>query len=192
MPVLVLGLLIFLGVHSLRIFADDWRSRQRARLGETRWKGVYSLVSIAGLVLIVWGFGMARQHPVPLYVPPLPLRHLNMLFTLVAFVLLAAAYVPRNHLKAWLGHPMVLAVLVWAAGHLLATGMRHDLVLFGAFGLWAELLFIASRRRDRRGGVSYPAGTLRGDALALGVGVAAWLVFAFALHAWWIGVDPMP
>ncbi len=112
MSLLILGLLIFLGVHSLRLFADGWRNRQRARLGELRWKGLYTLVSLIGFALICWGFGLARQHAVLLYVPPLALRHANALFTLVAFVLVAAAYVPRNHLKAKFGHPMLLGVKV--------------------------------------------------------------------------------
>ncbi len=192
MPVLILGLLLFLGVHSLRLFADGWRSRQLARLGEKPWKGLYALASLIGFVLTCWGFGLARQHPVLLYVPPLALRHLNALFTLIAFVLLAAAYVPRNHLKAKFGHPMLLGVKVWAFGHLLATGMLHDVVLFGAFLLWAILLFIVSRRRDRRAGTVYPAGTLGGDALAVVIGIVAWVVFALWLHLWLIGVNPIP
>ncbi len=191
MTILILGLLIFLGIHSLRIFANDWRDRQQARLGELPWKGLYSLASIIGFVLIVWGFGLARQHPVLLYVPPLALRHLNALFTLVAFVLVAAAYVPRNHLKAKFGHPMLLGAKVWAFGHLLATGMLHDVLLFGAFLLWAVVLFIVSRRRDRSTGTAYPAGTLKGDVLATVIGVAAWAAFAFWLHLWLIGVSPM-
>ncbi|MCW0203880.1 MAG: NnrU family protein [Rhodanobacter thiooxydans] len=191
MTVLILGLLIFLGIHSLRIFADDWRNRQRARFGELGWKGIYSLISIIGLVLIVYGFGLARQHPVPLYVPPLWLRHLNALFALLAFVLVAAAYIPRNHLKAKFGHPMLLGVKIWAVGHLLATGMLHDVLLFGAFLLWAVLLFIVSRRRDRAAGTVYPAGTLAGDLLALVIGIAGWAVFALWLHLALIGVNPM-
>lgn len=191
MPVLILGLLIFLGIHSLRIFADGWRNRQRARLGEMGWKSIYSLASIIGLVLIVYGFGLARQHPVPLYVPPLALRHLNALFTLLAFVLVAAAYIPRNHLKAKFGHPMLLGVKTWAVGHLMATGMLHDVLLFGAFLLWAVLLFIVSRRRDRATGTVYPAGTLAGDLLAVVVGIAGWAVFALWLHLWLIGVNPL-
>ena len=87
MTMLILGLLIFLGVHSLRVFADGWRGRQLARWGEMRWKGFYSLVSLIGFVLLVWGFALARQQPTLLYVPPLALRHLNALFTLIAFVL---------------------------------------------------------------------------------------------------------
>lgn len=191
MTVLILGLLIFLGTHSLRIFADGWRDRQRARLGEMRWKALFALVSLIGFVLICWGFGLARQQPVLLYVPPLFLRHLNALFTLVAFVLLVAAYVPRNHLKAKLGHPMLLGVKAWAFGHLLATGMLRDVVLFGAFLLWSVVLFIVSRRRDRAGRTRYPAGTLQGDAVTLLVGIALWVAFTFWLHWWLIGVKPI-
>ena len=191
MPVLILGLLIFLGMHSLRIFANDWRDRQIARLGTKRWKGLYALVSIIGFVLICWGFGLARQHPVPLYVPPLPLRHLNALFTLIAFVLFFAARVPRNRIKAKLHHPQLLAVKVWAFGHLLATGMLHDVLLFGAFLLWAIVLFAVSRRRDRLAGTTYPAGTLKGDIVTVVIGVVVWALFAFWLHLWLIGVNPM-
>ena len=191
MSVLILGLLIFFGMHSLRIFANDWRDRQIARLGAKRWKGLYALVSIIGFVLICWGFGLARQQPVLLYVPPLPLRHLNALFTLIAFMLFFAARVPHNHIKAKLHHPQVLAVKVWAFGHLLATGMLHDVLLFGAFLLWAIVLFAVSRRRDRLDGTTYPAGTLKGDVLTVVIGVVAWAIFACWLHSWLIGVNPM-
>jgi len=191
MSVLILGLLIFLGMHSMRIFTNDWRDRQIASIGAKRWKGLFALVSIIGFVLICWGFGLARQHPVLLYVPPLPLRHLNALFTLIAFVLFFAARVPRNRIKAKLHHPQLLAVKVWAFGHLLATGMLHDVVLFGAFLLWAIVLFAVSRRRDRLAGTTYPAGTLKGDVLTVLIGVAVWAIFAFWLHLWLIGVNPM-
>ncbi|MEO7067630.1 MAG: NnrU family protein [Rhodanobacter sp.] len=191
MSVLILGLLIFLGVHSVRVFADDWRRQQIMRLGENRWKGLYTLASLIGFGLLCWGFGLARQQPVLLYVPPLALRHLNALFTLLAFVLVAAAYVPRNHLKAKFGHPMLLGVKLWAFGHLLATGMLHDVVLFGAFLLWAVVLFIVSRRRDRRAGTVYANGTLSGDVMVIVIGALAWIVFAFWLHLWLIGVKPM-
>lgn len=191
MALLILGLVLFLGVHSIRILANDWRTQQRARLGEMRWKAFYSVVSIIGFVLIVVGFGLARQHPVLLYVPPVGLRHLNALFTLLAFVLVAAAYVPANHFKAKLGHPMLAGVKVWAFGHLLATGMLHDVLLFGAFLLWAIVDFVSARRRDRADGVVYPAGTAKGDVIAVVAGVVGWAVFAWWLHAWLIGVNPM-
>ncbi|WP_199099864.1 NnrU family protein [Dyella sp. ASV21] len=188
---LVAGLVLFLGAHSVRIVASDWRDRQLTRLGDTRWKALYSLISIAGFVLIVWGFGQARLQPVLLYVPPLWLRHLNALFTLLAFILVAAAYVPHNHVKAKLGHPMLAGVKTWAFGHLLATGMLHDVVLFGGFLLWAVVDFVSARRRDRAAGVVYPAGAVRGDLITVLAGAVAWAVFAFWLHGWLIGVKPM-
>lgn len=190
MSILIIGLVTFLGTHSVRIYADDWRTQQIAQLGLNRWKGLYSLVSIIGFVLLVWGFGLARQHPVLLYAPPAWLRHLNALFTLVAFILIAAAYAPRNHLRATIHHPMLAGVKVWAVGHLLATGMLHDVVLFGAFLLWAIVNFAASRRRDRRAGTVYSSGTLAGDAATVIIGIVAWVVFAFWLHPLLIGVDP--
>lgn len=190
MAMLILGLALFLGVHSIRLFADSWRTRQIARLGANGWKGLYALVSIAGFVVLVWGFGLARQHPLVVWVPPMALRHLNALFTLLAFVLLAAAYVPGNAIKARLGHPMLAAVKLWAFGHLLAAGMLHDVLLFGAFLLWAVADFMVSRRRDRAAGVSYPKGPASRTVLTVVIGVAAWAAFAFWLHVLLVGVSP--
>jgi uncharacterized membrane protein len=119
------------------------------------------------------------------------LRHVNALFTLVAFVLVAAAYTPRNRIRAKLGHPMLAGATLWALGHLLATGMLHDVVLFGSFLLWAAADFGISRRRDRALGVVYPPGAMQGDVITLLTGIAAWAVFALVLHAWLIGVNPM-
>lgn len=190
MAILILGLVLFLGMHSTRILYPAGRDRFVRRYGETAWKGLYAVVSAVGLVVLVWGFAQARTEPVVLYAPPLWLRHLNALFTLLAFVLLAAAYVPRNHFRQKVGHPMLAGVKVWAFGHLLATGMLHDVVLFGAFLIWAIADFAASRRRDRRRGVARPVGTATGDVVTVVVGVAAWALFAFVLHTWWIGVSP--
>jgi uncharacterized membrane protein len=188
MTVLVLGLLIFLGTHSIRIFADGWRARQIAQRGEGAWKGAYSLVSAVGLGLIVWGYGLARAQPVVLWVPPVWGRHLAGLLNLAAFVLIAAAYVRANTLKAKLGHPMVLGVKVWAFAHLLANGTLSAVVLFGAFLAWAIADFASARRRDRKAGVVYPAGSLARDAVTVVVGIVAWGAFAFLLHRWLIGV----
>lgn len=190
MTILILGLLIFLGVHSLRIFADGFRSRIQAKLGTNTWKTVYALVSIAGFLLIIWGFSLARQQPILLYVPLPALKHANALFTLIAFVLVASAYVPRNHFKQKIGHPMLAGIKLWALGHLLATGFLHDLILFGAFLIWAVALFVISRRRDRRNGVTYQPGGIVGDLLTLVIGVGSWALFAFWAHAQWIGVNP--
>lgn len=191
MTLLILGLLLFLGAHSVRIVAEGWRSATIARLGEGPWKGLYSLVSIAGFVLIVWGFGLARTSAPQLWLPPVGMRHLASLLTLAAFVLLAAAYVPRNHLKARLHHPMVLAVKTWALAHLLSNGSLAEIVLFGSFLVWAVLDFRAARARDRSHATTYAPGTLGGTVATLLVGAGAWAAFAFWLHGVLMGVRPL-
>jgi len=191
MSILILGLVLFLGVHSVRIVADGWRTQTRARLGEGAWKGVYSVLSLVGLVLVVWGYGLARQQPVVLWNPPVAMRHAASLLTLVAFILLAAAYVPRNALKARLHHPMVLAVKTWALAHLISNGNLADVALFGGFLLWAIFDFRAARQRDRALGTSYPSGTLAGTGITVVLGLVAWAAFAFWAHAMLIGISPM-
>jgi uncharacterized membrane protein len=190
MVALIAGMILFLGVHSVRIVADDWRTRQIALRGERAWKGIYSIASLAGFVLLVWGFGQARSEPVVLWIAPVWTRHLAALLTLPAFVLIAAGNMPGTRIKAKVGHPMVAGVKLWAFAHLLANGRLADVVLFGGFLAWAVVDFIASRRRDRVAGVRYPAGSAAGDVRAVVVGVVGWALFAFLLHGWLIGVKP--
>lgn len=196
MTLLVLGLILFLAPHSVRIVADDWRSAQVARIGLPAWKGLYSVVSIVGLALIVWGYGIARTAPIDVWNPPVFTRHLASLFTLAAFVLLVAAYVPRNRIKAAIGHPMVAGVKLWAFAHLLANGTVADLLLFGSFLVWAILDFRSARRRDRavgatRAGVSLDASpSLAADVVVVLAGIGVWALFAFQLHGWLFGVRP--
>jgi uncharacterized membrane protein len=191
MIVLILGLVLFLGAHSLQIVAADWRQAILARLGEGPWKGLYSLVAAVGLVLIVWGYGLARQDPVVLWFPPVWLKHLAVALNLVAFVLFAAYLVPAGRMKAKIGHPMVVAVKTWAFAHLLANGTLADVFLFGAFLAWAIADFISNRRRDRAEGRVRVAGPARNDALAVAIGVVIWAAFVWRLHAWLIGVSPL-
>ncbi|MDE2080522.1 MAG: NnrU family protein [Burkholderiales bacterium] len=191
MTLLILGLALFLGVHSVRIVAEGWRGRTLARIGPGAWKGAYGVLALAGLALIVWGWGAARQQPVLLWAPPVWTRHLAGLLMLAAFVMLAAAYVPGNAIKAQLKHPMVLAVKTWALAHLLANGSLAAVLLFGSFLLWAVLDFRAARQRDRGAVALAPAaGSARATGLTLLVGVLAWAVFAFWVHGWLIGVRP--
>ena len=190
MNLLILGLVVFLGVHAIRVFAGPWRDATRARLGEGAWKGAYSLLSLAGFVAICWGYSLARQAPVTLWVPPVGMRHAASLLTLGSFILLAAAYVPRNVFKARWGHPMLMGTKLWAVAHLLANGTVADVLLFGGFLVWAVALFIVSRRSDRIKGTTYPAATLTGTAVTVLVGVAAWVLFALWAHALLIGVRP--
>ncbi|ABE41975.1 NnrU family protein [Polaromonas sp. JS666] len=191
MAVLILGLILFLGVHSTRIVADGWRTQMIAKVGEKPWKGVYALLSIAGFVLLVWGYGLARQSPVVLWTPPVGMRHVAALLMLLAFILLVATYVPRNAIKATLHHPMLLSVKVWALAHLLANGTLAGVVLFGSFLVWAVVCFKAARGRDRVAQTVYPPGTATGTAITMAVGLVAWAGFAFWAHGVLIGVRPL-
>ncbi|HLT63415.1 MAG TPA: NnrU family protein [Pseudohongiella sp.] len=192
MSLLIAGLVIFLGTHSIALFAPAAREKLRNKLGLSLWKVLYSLVSVAGLVLIVMGYGQSRMDPHWLWYPPVALRHIAILLTLIAFILLAAAYVPGNRLKAKIGHPMYVAVKTWAFAHLLANGTVADVLLFGGFMVWAIAGFAISRRRDRIAGVQRPAGSMKGDMLTVVAGVISWAVFAMVLHTMLIGVSPMP
>jgi uncharacterized membrane protein len=191
MPLLVLGLALFLGLHSVRIFADRWRTAQIARRGEGVWKLGYALLSLAGLVLIVVGYGEARTATTLLWTPPVWTRHVAIPLVLIAFVLLAAANIPGTKLKAAVHHPMVLGVKTWAFAHLIANGSVADVVLFGSFLVWAILDYASLRRRDRRDAIVYPPGAWSRDAIAIVAGVAAGLIFALWLHRPLIGVNPM-
>jgi uncharacterized membrane protein len=200
MAYLLAGLLLFLGVHSLRIFAEAWRAQQIGRIGPLPWKGLVSVLSLAGFALLVWGWGMARQMPVVLWQPPVGMRHAASLLTLLSFVLLAAAYVPGNAIKARFHHPMVLGVKTWALAHLLSNGNLADVILFGGFLLWSVLNFKASRARDRATAETHllvvdeaeaPVSKLSATLISVVAGAAVWGVIAFVLHAKVVGVSPM-
>ncbi|MBQ0961446.1 NnrU family protein [Ideonella sp. 4Y11] len=190
MTLLILGLLIFLGLHSLRIVAEPSRQAWVARLGENRYKGLYSLASLLGFVLICWGYSLARQEPVVLWASPRGLSHAAAALTLPAFILLVAAYVPGNGLKARLGHPMLLGTKLWALAHLLANNTLADVLLFGGFLVWAVLCFRAARQRDAAQGVQRPAGSAGKTGAVVVLGIVAWAAFAFWAHAMLMGVAP--
>lgn len=191
MEILILGLVIFLGTHSIGLFAHGWRDQMVNRLGAPTWKIAFSVVSLIGFVLIIWGYGAARGEPIWLWHPPVWTRHLAALLTLPAFILLAATYTPGSRIKAKVGHPMVLGVKVWAFAHLLANGTLADVLLFGAFLVWAIASFAIMRRRDRQTGVDRGPGSLARDGITLVVGLVGWALFAFYLHRVLIGVSPM-
>ena len=191
MTLLIEGLILFLGAHSVRIIADAQREDIIARIGPMKWKGLITLFSIAGFALPIAGYESARMTPIALWEPPVWGRHLAVLLNLFAFILLVAAYIPRNSIKAKIGHPMVVAVKIWAFAHLLANGTLTDLVLFGGFLIWAVLNFRTSRRRDRAAAVVRASGALANNILTVAVGVVAWAVFLLWGHAWVVGVAPL-
>ncbi len=192
MLVLVAGLVIFLGVHSVSIVAGDWRAATIARVGERPWKGVYSLASAVGLALIVVGYGLARRDPVVLYVPPAGLRHLALVLMLPVFPLLFAAYLP-GRIRTAAKHPFLLAVKLWALAHLLANGMLADALLFGAFLAWAVVDRISVKRRPAAQTHEVPAAPpgAANDAIALIGGLVVYAVFLLWAHRWIIGVSPL-
>lgn len=190
MTMLILGLILFLGVHSARVPGEAPRANLRQRMGDNGYKLAYSLLSVAGFVLIVAGYAASRESPQILWIAPIWTRHVAALLTIPAFVLLVATYVPGNSIKARLHHPMVLAVKLWAFAHLLANGMVADVLLFGGFLAWSALSFRAARARDRAAGTVYPPGRLVPTLVTVAVGLAAWAFFAFWAHGAWIGVKP--
>jgi uncharacterized membrane protein len=194
MTQLILGLILFLGAHSARIWADGWRNRTIEAYGDKAFKGVHALVSLLGFYLLVVGYGEARLETVALWNPPIFTKHISILLMLLSSILLVATYVPRNHFKMRLGHPMVLSVKVWALSHLLANGNLADLVLFGSFLIWAVLNFRSARARDRvllAESESTNLPKMFATLITLGGGMALWALITFVLHAKVVGVAPM-
>jgi uncharacterized membrane protein len=190
---LLLGLLVFLGVHSVSIAAPGWRSAQVARIGERPWKGLYSIVAGIGLALVIVGYGMARREPVVLYTPPAALRHLALVVMLPVFPLLFAAYLP-GRISRVAKHPMLLATKLWATAHLLANGTLADVLLFGGFLAWAIADRIAVKRRTpdaARAVPGAPPGPMN-DAIAAVGGLAVYALTVFWLHRVAFGVSPLP
>jgi uncharacterized membrane protein len=191
MPVLIVGLVLFLGVHSVTIVAPALRARTIHRLGEGAWKGLYALVSLVGFGLICYGFGLARQAPVVLYSPPIWLRHVALILMLPVFPLIIAAYLP-GRIKTAAKHPMLAAVKLWAFAHLLANGLLADVLLFGAFLAWAVVDRISLKRRSTPQLLrTAPRGPLN-DVIAVVLGLAIYALLIGWAHVRLFGVSPLP
>jgi len=190
---LVLGLILFLGTHSFSM-ARKSRFALLARVGEGSYKGLYSLLSLAGLVLIVIGYGQYRASGyVPVWDPPVWTRHLALLLVLIAFICIVAAYLP-GHIKRRLKHPMLAGVKIWAFAHLIANGDLGSILLFGSILAWAVAARISVKRRDvaaQHGGTAAPAGW-RNDILAVVIGAAVYIAFVLWLHPLLIEVSVLP
>ena len=198
---LILGLVLFLGAHSTRIFADSWRTRTIQAWGEKPLKGLIAAVSLLGFYGLIVGYADVRLQPVFIWQPPVATRHISVLLMLLASILLVATYIPANHFKARLGHPMVLSVKVWALAHLLSNGNLADIILFGSFLVWSVLNFKSARARDRTSAemqslasgepaqptVPKTSATL----IAVVVGAGLWALITFVLHAQVVGVSPL-
>ena len=189
MLLMILGLVVFLGIHSVSIFCPSWRDGMVTKLGEWPWKIIYSVVSLAGMVMIAKGYGLARLDPVYLYFPPQWLKHTSLLLLLFVFPLVFATYLP-GRIKAVVKHPMLLATKIWALGHLLANGTLADVVLFGSFILWAGVDRMSMKQREPRAIPTAPPSKAN-DLIAVVGGVAVYVVFVLWLHQWLIGVKPV-
>jgi uncharacterized membrane protein len=190
MTLFVAGLLVFLGIHSVSIVAPRWRDTQAGRMGENGWRGLYSLASIASLVAMIYGYGMARQTPVMVYVPPLALKHLALLLMLPVFPLLIAAYVP-GRIKRLARNPMLLAVILWSVSHLLANGTLNDLLLFGGFLCWAVADLISVSRRSHVRPVPGAPASAMNDVIVVAVGLGLYLFMLLWAHVRLAGVSPL-
>ncbi|MBI1393428.1 MAG: NnrU family protein [Alphaproteobacteria bacterium] len=192
MTYLILGLVIFFAGHLFSAF----RSREpgkdiKTRLGAGPYMGLYSLVSIAGFALIVWGYGAARPAPI-LYTPPAFLAHINLLLMVFAMILLAAAYLPTGHIKKAVKHPMLAAVKIWAFGHLLANGELNSVLLFASFLAYGVIDRIAVKKRGDNGPGADVKANVMGDVGSVAVGLIAYGAIAFYLHPILFGVQAMP
>lgn len=188
MAVLIIGLAVFLGAHSIAFMTPDFRSHAVLKLGEGGWKGLYSVVATIGLVLILVGFHLARQSPVVLYTPAGWMRYLTWVLMLPVFPLLAAAYLP-GRIRAAMKHPMLAAVKFWALAHLLSNGMLADLLLFGGFLAWAVIDRISLKRRPRSAPAA-PTGRFN-DLIAVVLGLALYALFIGWAHVRLFGVSPL-
>jgi len=186
MTTLIIGLVLFLGVHSVSIVNAAWRDSVVARMGKGPWQGLYSLVAAAGLVLVVYGYGVARQDPVILYVPPLWLRHLTLGLMIPVFVLLLAPYFP-GRIKTTARHPMLLATKLWALAHLFANGTLADVVLFGSFIAWAGMDRVSMKRREQRE-VPGASPSKWNDLIVLVLGLIIYAVMVGGAHLRLIGM----
>jgi uncharacterized membrane protein len=192
MLLLVAGIVLFLGIHLIRVVAPGFRQSMIDRLGQNAWRGLYSLASIATLVLLIYGFGAARQKTTVLYAPPLWMAHITLILMLIALICLAASLLPAGNIAVRTKHPMVLSVKIWAFAHLLANGDIASVLLFGAFLAWGVVLRIALKRRERAGELTLrPFVSGKYDIQAIVIGSIAWALIIWKLHEWIIGVSPL-
>jgi uncharacterized membrane protein len=185
MLILILGIIVFLGIHSVRIVAPEWRLAKMEQWGENTWKGLYSVISLVGFVLLVWGYGMARPDAPVLYEPPVWMKHVTALLMLFAFIFLGLFIAKAGRVKPALKHPMLIAIKTWALAHLLANGDLASLILFLSFLAWAVVDRIAIKRQERAGLA------VSNDVIGVIIGLVLYVLFVWKLHALLIGVQPM-
>lgn len=186
MWILILGLVIFLGNHSIQMYAPGWRDEMVVKIGKLNWRGLYSVFSLGGLGLIIWGFGEARPDAPDLYYAPTWMPHLVMMLMLISFVFMVAGSLPTGYIKARLKHPMITGIIIWAFAHLMMNGDLASVLLFGSILVWAILNRI---NVDRRSSEALVVKSIFPDIIALVVGLGLWMLMVHVLHGMLIGVE---
>lgn len=192
MALLVLGIVVFLGIHLVRSFAPGLRAVMIKRSGTGTWRAIHGIASIVGLGLITIGFDQARATTGMLYTPPVFMAHIALALMLIASICLVAAFLPAGKIRVATKHPAILAIKIWALAHLIANGETASVLLFGAFLAWGVILRISMKRRWRAGEITYPAFvSYRYDLAAVALGAALYGVIVWRLHELVIGVAPI-
>jgi uncharacterized membrane protein len=189
MLVLIAGLALFFAAHSVSIAAPFWRDRMVLLVGALQWKGLYALIAIGGFAALVWGYSLARHSPISVYAPPFWLRSATFVLMLPVFPLALAAYLPGK-IKTATRHPLLAATQLWATAHLLSNGSLAAVFLFGSFLAWALADWISLQRRVPAPMHTLPASRFN-DTIAVGGGLALYILFVWRLHLWLIGVQPV-
>ncbi|MFK0162317.1 NnrU family protein [Rhizobium sp. NPDC090279] len=191
MALLILGIVLFLGLHLIRVVAPGLRASLIASLGDSGWKIAYSIASIVALIVLIYGFGQARDMT-PIWSPPFWMSHITILLMLFAMICLTASLLPAGHIAVRTKHPMVLSVKIWALAHLLSNGDGAAMLLFAAFLAWGVILRISLKRRERAGEITLrPFVSGKYDLYAIIIGIVVWALIIWKLHAWIIGVSPL-
>ena len=188
MLILITGLLIFFTVHSISIVNESWRDSMVDKLGISLWRGLYSLVAVIGLLLIIWGYVLARQQPLLIYPPSIWLHRISLILLIPVFPLILATWLPGN-IKAKVKHPMLLAIKIWALAHLLSNGMFSDVILFGSFLIWSIINLRSMRIRRVRTDPNTKA-FVANDTLCVTIGTGLYILVSLWLHDWLVGVPP--
>lgn len=190
MTLLIVGIVLFLGTHMVRVLAPGMRAHMIGRFGEATWKGLYSVLSVVTLAILVWGYATAPV--VSIWFPPTWTAHLATTIMIFAMICLVASLIPAGHIAVKTKHPMVLSVKIWAFAHLLANGDVASMLLFLAFLAWGVILRINLKRRQAAGHVTLrPFVSAKYDALSVAIGLVAWVVITLWLHEIVIGVAPI-
>jgi uncharacterized membrane protein len=187
LAIMILGLAVFIGVHAFTTLRAQ-RAALIARISEGRYKAVYSLVALVGILLIGYGFADYRAAGmITVWNPPAWTRHVNNILLWPAIVCIAAAYIPGD-IKRILKHPMLVGVKLWAVGHLVANGDLGSIILFGSILAWAVYDRITLKYRTDRGAPDFQDGGRDCDTLAVVVGTLLYLGLGFLFHPYVVGV----